>query len=58
MAYTTTEISFILINVTFFRVFGSVAEYFQFQHPLLWFVGKHYLHCNALYLIQQKVFFF
>ena len=24
----------------FFRIFGSVAEYFEIQHPLLWFAGE------------------
>ena len=23
-----------------FRIFGSVAEYFELEHPLVWFVGK------------------
>ena len=23
-----------------FRIFGSVADYFEIQHPLMWFGGK------------------
>ena len=46
-----------------FRVFGSVAEYFEFEHPLVWFVGKWRLWLNfhksclniRLYMFQKRL---